>query len=120
MASSDRPTCCRVLVVEDDFDIADTLATVLVAYDLQVAGPVGTVKDALALIAGGERIDAAVLDINLHGETVYPVADVLRRKGVPIVFTTGYDETSVAPDYSDVPSLQKPTSVEQLIQVLFG
>jgi CheY-like chemotaxis protein len=120
MTRSDRPTNRRVLLVEDDFNIADTLAMVLRAHDLQIAGPVGTVKDALALIAGGERIDGAVLDINLRDETVYPVADVLRRKGIPIVFTTGYDDTLIAPDYSDVPSLQKPTSVEQLIQALFG
>lgn len=110
----------RVLVVEDDFNIAELMATALDAYGIETVGPAATAKDALALIGGSERIDGAVLDVNLRGELVYPVAEALRVKGVPIVFTTGYDERSVAPGFADVPCLQKPVTVESLVQALFG
>ena len=96
------------------------MALLLRERGIEVVGPVGTVKDALALIAQGERIDGAALDINLRGETVYPVADALRSKGVPILFTTGYDPISLKPGYADVPCLQKPVSIERLIESLFG
>jgi two-component SAPR family response regulator len=110
----------RILVVEDDFNIAHLMAKLFKEDGAEIVGPVGTVKDALALIAGDERIDGAVLDVNLRGEMVYPVADVLRLKGVRIVFTTGYSESLVAPDYAEVPSLQKPVNADRLIRALFG
>jgi FixJ family two-component response regulator len=51
---------------------------------------------------------------------VYPVADALRAKNVPMVFMTGYDDDSIEPRYGDVPCMQKPVSVERLMRVLFG
>jgi hypothetical protein len=51
---------------------------------------------------------------------VYPVADVLRSKGVPIVFTTGYDAGDVVPRFADSPCLQKPFRLELLVHALFG
>jgi DNA-binding response OmpR family regulator len=110
----------RILVVEDDFNIASLLAMVLEADGAEIVGPVGTIKGALALIANGARIDGAILDVNLRGEMIYPVADVLRRKGVPMVFLTGYDERVLAPGYADVPCFQKPVDHERLIHALFG
>lgn len=110
----------RILVVEDDFVIADALAMFLKAYGAEIAGPVGGTKGALALIAADERIDRAILDINLRGETIYPVADALRSRNVPMVFLTGYDETAVAPGYADVPRFQKPAVPDALIRALVG
>ncbi len=51
---------------------------------------------------------------------VYPVVDVLRSKGVPLVFMTGYDKQSIQPAYADLPCMQKPVTVERLVQALFG
>ena len=110
----------RVLIVEDNFHIAVPLARVLKAQGAEILGPVGNVSDALALIAETDRIDGAVLDINLHGKMVYPVVVVWRSKGVAMVFMTGYDEGSIDPAYAELPRLQKPATVERLIKVLFG
>ena len=110
----------RVLIVEDNVHIAVTIAWVLKAQGAEIIGPAGTVQDALALIAGNERIDGAALDVNLRGKMVYPVADVLRAKNVPMVFMTGYDFRSIEPGYANVPCMQKPVAVERLMQALFG
>ena len=110
----------RVLIVEDNFHIAVAMARVLKAQGAEIIGPVGTVEEALALIAGGERIDGAVLDINLRGKMVYPVVDLLHSKGVPLVFMTGYDERSIRRAYAGVPCMQKPVTVERLVQALRG
>jgi DNA-binding response OmpR family regulator len=108
----------RILIVEDNFNIASAIARVLKAQGAEVAGPVPAIPDALALIANGERIDTAVLDINLRGALVYPVVDVLRSKGVPVVFITGYDQEAVMPGYGDIPLLHKPFATERLIEAI--
>jgi CheY-like chemotaxis protein len=110
----------RVLVVEDDFAIANVIVEAFRARGAYIVGPAGNLKDALAIVAGKEHIDGTVLDINLRGEMVYPVADVLRSKGVPIVFTTGYDAGDVMPRFADSPCLQKPFRLELLVHALFG
>jgi CheY-like chemotaxis protein len=110
----------RVLVVEDNFDLAEGMARILEAQGAEIVGPVGTVKRALEVIADDGQIDGAVLDINLRGETVYAIADVLRSKGVPTIFTTGYDKKSVKPGYTDIPCLLKPVRLEHLMHALFG
>ena len=110
----------RILVVEDDFMIAQLMAAAFRAGGAEIVGPAGTVKDALALVAGEERIDGAVLDVNLRGEMVYPVADLLQAKDVSIVFMTGYGKSDIVPRFADRPCLQKPVSVERLIQALCG
>jgi CheY-like chemotaxis protein len=110
----------RILVVEDDHDVATSVVLVLELLGAQIRGPAATAADALALIAGGEPIDGAVLDVCLRGEMVYPVADALQRRGVPIVFTTGYGKELIAPEYAHVPCLEKPVDPEQLARVLFA
>src|SRR4051794_10747290 len=66
----------------------------------------------------GGRLDGAVLDINLRNERVYSVADVLAARGVPFVFTTGYDAAVVPRPYSDAPRCEKPVDKERLIRCL--
>jgi DNA-binding response OmpR family regulator len=109
----------RVLVVEDNFNIAVALTRLLKMRGNEVIGPTSTVTGALSLIAD-YPIDGAILDINLRGEMAYPVVDALREKGVRIVFMTGYDQKSIRPAYTDVPCLQKPVTVDHLLQTLFG
>src|SRR5436189_372660 len=97
--SMDQPESLRgrcLLVVEDEYLIAADLTASLESLGVQVIGPAASVEEALALVHNNsDRIDGAVLDINLRNERVYPVADVLMARGVPFVFTTGYDAVAV-------------------------
>jgi len=110
----------RLLLVEDEYMIAADLAQTLEAYGVEVVGPAGSVEDALRLIEAGERIDAAVLDINLRGERVYPVAEALGEKAVPFVFATGYDAWAIPPAYAQAPRCEKPVDVTVLARLLAG
>ena len=109
----------RVLVVEDEYFLADEMAQVLQELGAQVVGPVPTLEKALAVLAG-ERVDVAVLDINLKGRTVYPVADKLREQGVSFVFATGYDQRSIPDAYKDVPRWEKPFRPKDLAKALLA
>ena len=109
----------RVLVVEDEYYLAQDLARALQKLGAQVVGPVPTLEAALALI-GAEPVDAAVLDINLRGEEVYPVADALAERGIPFVFATGYDRSSIPATYQDVPRWEKPFDPHELAKGLPG
>lgn len=107
----------RALVVEDDYFIADDLARALRKFDAEVVGPVPTCNEALRLLAA-ERIDLAILDINLRDAAVFPVADVLSARGTPFVFATGYGETSVPDRFRDVPRWEKPFNPDALALAL--
>jgi two-component SAPR family response regulator len=84
----------RVLVVEDEFHAAQYVDEILRRMGLQVVGPVGTLRQAM-ILAETERLDAALLDVRLHpdvrlpySDSVYPVADLLRRRKIPFLFVT--------------------------------
>ena len=79
-------------------------------------GPVPTVAEALELLSQGPAPNFAVLDVNLQGEKVYPVADALRDQGIPFLFATGYDAQAIPPAYADVPRAEKPLEVRELTQ----
>jgi DNA-binding response OmpR family regulator len=110
----------RVLLVEDDYFIAEEMCSAFVKNGAEVLGPVGEVGEALALISNAGRIDGAVLDIKLHDEMIYPVADALREREVPFVFATGYEETMVPAQYADVCRCEKPVEFEIIAKALFG
>jgi two-component SAPR family response regulator len=74
-------------------------------------------SDAIAA-ASNERFEGAVLDMNLNGEFVYPLADFLTRQGVPFIFVTGYAPSSVDARFSSVPILQKPVLQDELAGAL--
>jgi CheY-like chemotaxis protein len=97
----------RILVVEDEMLVAMLLEDMLTSLGCQVIGPVGSVSSALRLV-DSERLEAAVLDVNLGSEMVYPVADVLEAARIPYVFITGYGPTGLAGVYRDHPTIQKP------------
>src|SRR5438128_1767265 len=92
-----------LLVVEDEYLIASDLARALEEVGALVIGPAASVKTALEMVKENERLDGAVLDVNLRDERVYPVADALSAKGVRFVFTTGYDISAIPPAYANVP-----------------
>ena len=108
----------HILIVEDNFNIAVGLARLFKAQGAEVIGPAPTVAEALALVANLERIDAAVLDINLRGKLAYPVVDALRDRGVPVVFMTGYDDETILQGYRDIPCLRKPVAIERVIDAI--
>ena len=97
----------RVLVVEDEMIVAWLLEDMLADLGCAVVGPAARVNQALAMI-DAEAIDVAVLDINLNGQMSYPIADALAARGVPFVFSTGYDKDSLLDGYRTFPVLQKP------------
>jgi CheY-like chemotaxis protein len=110
----------RVLVVEDDYFLADDMRAEFERAGAEVLGPVGRVKDALDLLATCERLDGAILDINLSGETVYDVADALEARSIPFVFATGYDPEIIPPQYASVMRYEKPVEPMKVGKALFS
>lgn len=101
---------CRVLVVEDDFLIADDFTRRLAVSGAQVVGPAATLDAASAIYRQQPRPHVAVLDINLRGTLVFPFARELQRDGVPFLFCTGYDDQPIADGFRDVARFEKPLS----------
>lgn len=108
----------QILVVEDDFVIAFDFAATLEELGAKVLGPVGSVDDALDLLAETNGIDGAVLDLNLGGEMSYPIADVLAERGIPFVFTSGYDNSTIVQRFSDVKRCGKPVQISDVVLAL--
>lgn len=108
----------RILVVEDEYFLASDMAAALRKLGAEVVGPVPTKDKALALLGSDQKIDAAVLDINLKGQLVFPVADALIARGVPFVFTTGYDQKAIPPAYQSIRRWEKPFDPRELVRAL--
>lgn len=100
----------RVLVVEDEFFVADDLDRALSELGAEVLGPVPTVEEALEALSASAPVDLVVLDINLKGQSGFVVADALMRNSVPFVFATGYDGDYLPERFRDVPQWNKPFS----------
>jgi len=109
---------CRVLLVEDEFMLADELRAELEDAGAVVIGPFGSLAAAIRLIRTEPRIDGAILDGNLGGELVHPAADLLVERGVPFLFTTGYDPAAIPPRFSTRPQFEKPVSLEAVIHAM--
>lgn len=105
---------CHILVVEDEYMLADDLQTELEDEGAVVIGPVAALADALALIRSAPRIDGAILDANLGGEMVFPAADLLIERQVPIVFTTGYDASVIPARFEAIARCEKPINMRQV------
>jgi len=84
---------------------------------VQVLGPAASVSEALKLLESAE-VQGAILDVNLRGERVYPVADALRQRHVPFVFASGYGGELEPRAYADVPRCIKPVDFGVLVQTL--
>ncbi|QQP91896.1 PAS domain S-box protein [Skermanella sp. TT6] len=110
----------RVLVVEDEALTALAMEQVLLDAGLAVLGPVGRVEDALDLLR--ETVpDVAVLDVNLFGRTVFPVAERLQALGVPFLFCSGYSRLDdLSENLRRAPLLAKPVLADHLIATLSG
>jgi DNA-binding response OmpR family regulator len=110
----DRSWCgMRLLIVEDEYFVAQDLAHHFLSLGAFVIGPAGTVEHARSLVKSSE-VDAAVLDINLRGERVYPIADLLQQRHIPFVFASGYGSELEPAAYIDVPRCLKPIDLAVL------
>jgi PAS domain S-box-containing protein len=108
----------QVLVVEDEALVAMALRESLSELGYSVIGPFSRIAEALLALRNA-RVDAAVLDVNLGGEVVYPLADVLAADQVPFIFVTGYGADEIERRFASVPVLQKPIELDAL-QSIFG
>ncbi len=108
----------RILVVEDDYLLAEEMCQNLRKQGAVVLGPAPTPFYAMHLL-GRRGVDGAVLDVKLHGATVFGLADELTRRGTPIVFATGYGEDAMPERYRTLPRLTKPFDRSQLIKAVF-
>lgn len=107
----------RVLVVEDEFILAVALEDILIDEGCVVVGPFARVSDALAA-ATNEQVDLAVLDVNVAGEKVFPVAEVLDDREVPFILLTGYGDKVVPNDRPHWQAYEKPYHNNLLIDTL--
>ena len=107
----------RVLVVEDEVMISTLVEDMVTELGHSVAAHAASLEEAAGLAEGGD-FDVALLDVNLQGQTVESVAATLARRGKPFVFTTGYGERVIPPEFKDRPMLPKPYQLEQLGEIL--
>ena len=103
----------RILVVEDEVFIAWEIEQRLQRLGCEVVGPVGHLEHALEL-ARTTALDGALLDVNIKGGVVYPVAEELLARKVPVVLSTGYGPNTLPPVFRDLPYLRKPFGAGQL------
>ena len=108
----------RILVVEDEYFLADDLKRHFASLGAEIVGPVGYLDDANELLRDGAVIDGALLDINVRSEMIFPLARQLRSRNVPFVFTTGYDKSSLAPEFVGVQVWEKPLDIPRVAHSL--
>lgn len=117
-SSEPEPQEGRLLLVEDELLVAIELSKALREYGWEIIGPAATLDEAYALLAEDVPPDAAVLDVNLNGEMVYPLADLLDARGVPFLFCSGYEALEVGERFVSHPVVRKPTSLAMLMSEL--
>jgi CheY-like chemotaxis protein len=107
----------RVLVVEDEMMIRMLLEGMLTDLGHTVAAEAGAIDEAVAIAKKG-AFDVAVLDVNLNGQPVTPVVEILIKRGVPFIFASGYGQRGLPECYRTIPTLQKPFQVDALAQAI--
>lgn len=115
----DKPLLgCRILIVEDNFLLAETVADVLEGVGARIVGPFVTMVEALERLTELTAIDGAVLDIGLDGQQSYPLAEALQTTGIPFLFLTGVERHDLPKQFARTPHVLKPFSEEKLIRRL--
>ena len=107
----------RILVVEDEYMIADDMQRELEALGAEVVGPAGSLGEAMNMLQHAE-VDLAVIDVNLGGEKAFPLADALQARDLHFVFTTGYDQTVLPPRFDNFRRLEKPITPAGAIRAI--
>lgn len=107
----------RILVIEDEYYLADDLSRALSGAGAEVVGPVGTLHDAESKVSEG-GFDCAVVDMNLRGDFAYEVAERLGVSGVPFVVMTGYNQSSLPERLARVPRVEKPFAAKDVVDLI--
>ena len=107
----------RVLVVEDEYFIAAEIAELLRREGAVVLGPAGTLGGAWLIVESAEGLDAALLDVNVQGEMIWPLLDSLQSR-VPVVLTSGYDQSAIPARYREISRCEKPADADTVARAL--
>lgn len=110
-----RNVLSKILIIEDEFFLADDCAKEAKRAGLEVAGPFATLDDAKTQIRNGIKVDAALVDVNVMGEAIYPLLDELLHSGMPIVIYTGYDPSYLPHRFRGLPVFKKPDDCGQAV-----
>ncbi|ETX10773.1 hypothetical protein OCH239_21335 [Roseivivax halodurans JCM 10272] len=102
-----------ILIVEDEWLVATDLMHMIEDIGYHAHGPAHSVSEALDLLNEAE-VDAGLLDVNLRGETSYPIADAMAEKGLPFAFLSGYTSDQLRPGFQECPLLSKPITIGAL------
>ena len=111
------PQSIRILIVEDEWLIAEDHAAIVRGDGHEVVGPVPSVNAAVACVENGE-LDAALLDVQLNDETSFPIADLLLARAIPFAFLTGHSGSDLPARFLAVPTLPKPAIHADLSRVI--
>jgi len=117
MTDSAKFAGLRVLVVEDEMMVSMLIEDMLTDLGCAIVGPASRLDEAMEL-ARATEFDCAVLDVNLGGQPIFPVADLLRERGRPFAFATGYGDAGLRDQDRGAPVLQKPFREGDLARVL--
>ena len=112
-----RPAGCSVFLVEDEVMIRMMVADMLEELGHSVAAEAGEIGEAVRLVQSTE-FDLAILDVNVNGKVISPVAELINARNIPFVFATGYGSSGLPEEYRDRPALQKPFQVETLGRII--
>jgi len=107
----------RILLVEDEFLVSLALEDDLKTLGATLVGPFNDLISGLSA-AQTERFDLAVLDVNLGGTMVYPLAEDLMRRGVPFLFLSGYTAADMPSRFADIPRIAKPADTSRLVATI--
>ncbi|MFL6829342.1 MAG: response regulator [Sphingomicrobium sp.] len=118
-ANSDELTGRRILLVEDSPVVGPFTADLLADLGCEVVGPAPNMAVARELVEGA-GFDAAMMDVHIRGERVFPLCELLEAAGVPFVLTSGYADWAMPDKWRDRPRLQKPYTIEQVKEALTG
>jgi CheY-like chemotaxis protein len=116
--SSGPLTGRHVLVLEDEYFLANDIVRTLTALGAWIVGPYADLDEATDVVDRDIAIDAAIVDINLRNEMAFPLVRMLRSRKVPLVFTSGYDRSSIEPEFQDVRLWGKPVDIKAMAREL--
>ena len=110
----------RILLIEDEHPIVQNLVRAFEAAGATVVGPAGSLQAGMELVMANAQLDGAVLDINLQGELVWPLADALIARRVPFVFATGYSHEPIPSRFFGYAGWEKPVSPGRFADLLMA
>lgn len=120
MHSSALTNGLNVLVVEDETLVLFNLEDILTELGCLIIGPAMRLPQAQQLVESAGDVDVAILDVNLGGQPVFPVAEQLHARGVPLIFATGYGQEGLPEQWRSFPVLLKPYTANDIERALHG